>query len=295
MRHTKANLNKQYQHHLTELAFHIRALSRSLPHSPHLDSEVHRSEHYGLILVLRGRARHWLNFEQQTLQAGDLLCIKPGQYQKLELDDLTEGYHISFDSSFLGVGEQETDVEYRTALLQAFEYKRIISIPEQTKSDMADFAARMLEEFNNTHVFKTELLRRYLKVFLVYLARQTETLAPAALRTKTSELVDRFFTLLHRTSSTKRLVGDYALQLCVTANYLNEIVKKNTGYPAGYHVRQRIVLEAKRMATYSNACTKEIAYGLGFSDMAHFSKFFKQYTGSNFSDFKKSSFSAILT
>jgi AraC family transcriptional activator of pobA len=32
---------------------------------------------------------------------------------------------------------------------------------------------------------------------------------------------------------------------------------------------------------------KEIAYFLGFCDMAHFSKFFKNTTGMNFSDFKK--------
>ena len=32
---------------------------------------------------------------------------------------------------------------------------------------------------------------------------------------------------------------------------------------------------------------KEIAYGLGFADLAHFSKYFKRASGINFSDFKK--------
>ena len=65
------------------------------------------------------------------------------------------------------------------------------------------------------------------------------------------------------------------------------MIKKNTGHSAGYHIRQRIILEVKRMVTFAGAPTKEVAYALGFSDMAHFSRFFKQNAGLNFSDFKK--------
>jgi len=42
-----------------------------------------------------------------------------------------------------------------------------------------------------------------------------------------------------------------------------------------------------RLAVYSDVCMKEIAYLLGFSDTAHFSKFFKKSTGMNFSEFKR--------
>ena len=54
--------------------------------------------------------------------------------------------------------------------------------------------------------------------------------------------------------------------------------------PAG---RQRVVLEAKRQATYSGASMKEIAHQLGFDDIAHFSKFFKNFSGLSFSNYKK--------
>ena len=83
------------------------------------------------------------------------------------------------------------------------------------------------------------------------------------------------------------MVADYASQLLVTPNYLNGIVKKNTGQSAGHLIRKRVVLEAKRMARYSDAGMKEIAYYLGFSDSGHFSKFFKTVSGMNFTDFKK--------
>ena len=93
--------------------------------------------------------------------------------------------------------------------------------------------------------------------------------------------------LLDKNFKEKKMVAEYAAQLLVTPNYLNRIVKKITGFSAGHHIRQRVVLEAKRMGRYSDAGMKEIAYDLGFLDSAHFSRFFKTFGGINFSEFKR--------
>lgn len=100
-------------------------------------------------------------------------------------------------------------------------------------------------------------------------------------------LVQQFMSLLEKHYKTEKMVAGYASLLSVTPNYLNEIIKKTTGYSAGHHIRQRVVLEAKRQATYSDHCMKQIGYYLGFDDTAHFSKFFKNAAGINFTDFKK--------
>ena len=100
--------------------------------------------------------------------------------------------------------------------------------------------------------------------------------------------------LLDKNFKEKKMVAEYAAQLLVTPNYLNLIVKKNTGISAGHHIRQRIVLEAKRMGRYSGAGMKAIAYDLGFLDSAHFSKFFKTFGGTNFSEFKKGALTVPL-
>lgn len=98
----------------------------------------------------------------------------------------------------------------------------------------------------------------------------------------------KFLSLLEKNYTQKRMVTDYAEELVVTPSYLNEVVKKISGFPASHHIQQRIVLEAKRQAAFSNVTMKEIAYNLGFDDTAHFSKFFKNASGMSFTDFKKS-------
>ena len=83
-------------------------------------------------------------------------------------------------------------------------------------------------------------------------------------------------------------VREYAAKLFVSPSYLNSVVKKNSGCSASYHIRGRIVREAKRQAMFGEMNMKEIAYHLGFSNSAHFSKFFKTIAGQTFSDFKQS-------
>jgi AraC-like DNA-binding protein len=47
------------------------------------------------------------------------------------------------------------------------------------------------------------------------------------------------------------------------------------------------VLEAKRKAVFGGYSMKEAAYDLGFYDPSHFSKYFKNSSGVNFTDFKR--------
>jgi len=73
--------------------------------------------------------------------------------------------------------------------------------------------------------------------------------------------------------------ADYARQLHVSIPYLNECVKNTTGHSVSYHIRQRIVLEAKRLLYHSNQSLKEIAATLGFDDYAYFSRLFTKVAG----------------
>ena len=52
-------------------------------------------------------------------------------------------------------------------------------------------------------------------------------------------------------------------------------------------IQERVITEAKRLFYYTDKSVKEIADDLGFEDVAHFSKFFKNCTTQNPSELKK--------
>jgi AraC-like DNA-binding protein/mannose-6-phosphate isomerase-like protein (cupin superfamily) len=264
-----------------------RLEQRDLPDiSPDIKGRI--SSHYEIIWILKGEGNLWLNHEKQRIPEGAISCIKPNLWHKLEAEGILQGFVLSFNEPFLGIGDHEIESGYRSALISVFESEQPLLTEAAATADMQEIAEKLQWEFDNADLFRTEILQRYLKVFLVYLARQFEQRCSGMFRQKRMVgLVERFFSLLTEDIGIKRTVGDYARQLFVTPNYLNEMIKKNTGHSAGYHIRQRIILEVKRMVTFAGAPTKEVAYALGFSDMAHFSRFFKQNAGLNFSDFKK--------
>ena len=67
--------------------------------------------------------------------------------------------------------------------------------------------------------------------------------------------------------------------LHITPNHLNALVQEILGRPAGAVIRDRVLLEAKRLLTNADMTAAEIAYELNFQDNSYFSRFFKKYAG----------------
>jgi len=92
--------------------------------------------------------------------------------------------------------------------------------------------------------------------------------------------------LLEKNYSQWHQVNTYAMQLNITPDYLNNVIKSSIGKTAKELIVQRIIMEAKRLGLHTVLSLKEIAFALGFEDPSHFSKFYKNETGQPFSDFR---------
>ena len=94
------------------------------------------------------------------------------------------------------------------------------------------------------------------------------------------EVVNKDFRkLLEANYPTDKRPADYASRLNLSVAYLNECVKRVTGYSVSHHIQQRVVLEAKRLLYHSDHSVKEIAVVLGYSDYPYFSRMFNKQTG----------------
>ncbi|SHM72999.1 AraC-type DNA-binding protein [Chitinophaga jiangningensis] len=216
------------------------------------------------------------------VRAGQLITWKPGAE--------VHGFVLSFSAGFIHNSEPEFNETFYGFLQQLLnEVKMSISGAAETV-EMQDILLKMEKEYRANNSWKTELLKRYLKIFLIYLSRLLESRMDLPQVNRNGEILQKFMALLEKHFLTEKMVTAYADMLAVTPNYLNMVIKRCTGYPASYHIRQRVVLEAKRRAAHSDSRMKEIAYFLGFCDTSHFSKFFKSATGMNFTDFKKELF-----
>ena len=67
---------------------------------------------------------------------------------------------------------------------------------------------------------------------------------------------------------------------------LNKSVNECSGKSPLAFINERIILEAKLMAKYTNMMIKEISASLGYDDPSYFVKFFKRQTGYLPSEFR---------
>jgi AraC-like DNA-binding protein len=84
-----------------------------------------------------------------------------------------------------------------------------------------------------------------------------------------------------------KLPKAYADLLYITPNHLNALCQDLLGKTAGELIRDRVLLEAKRLLTNAGATVTEIAYQLNFQDNSYFNRFFKKYVGVTPDEFRK--------
>tara|TARA_R110002050_G_scaffold261610_2_gene401814 strand:- start:1473 stop:2075 length:603 start_codon:yes stop_codon:yes gene_type:complete len=96
----------------------------------------------------------------------------------------------------------------------------------------------------------------------------------------------KFSKLVTESISKNLTVKEYANQLHLTVEKLNELCKESYGQNPKKIILEKKMTEAKRLLHFTDLSVKEIAFQLGFEDSSYFSRIFKQKTKLSPSDFK---------
>ncbi|SFD75905.1 transcriptional regulator, AraC family [Chitinophaga sp. CF118] len=270
-------------------SFEIHAIEWAEKMEKANDNVPHRHDYFEIVWVKEGAGTCLIDLECMDLTSNHVYCLSPGQLHQFRANNDLRGYVLSFTPDFLLMPEGTPTLISR----QKYACSRAIKVSEEMKTEMEDLLLKMMKEYDNFFLLRSEILKGLLKIFLIYLTRQYEPRMADIASPRRVELVNRFFAIVEKKYMEHKMVSDYAEELNISPNHLNEIVKKASGFPASYHIRQRVLLEAKRLAAYSGASMKEIAYSLGFEDIAHFSKFFKNLSGLNFTSYKKTAMKSM--
>ncbi|HEX6427265.1 MAG TPA: helix-turn-helix domain-containing protein [Niastella sp.] len=241
-----------------------------------------RQKQYLIFWSQKGRG--WLKLDSMRLDLQDntAYCVSPNQVIQLSLTPEAAGYIIRFSAVFLMVTPNKVNPLYGNL----FNHPSI-RIQDKVTIELKRIFAGMENEFGSNSPLKTDILREYLKIVLMYLTGESLPAEEQDGLSTRAEIINRFFVLLQENFTEKKQVSEYARMMSISANYLNNIIKKGSGYAASYHIQQQIMKEARRQAIYTNKSMKEIAYDLGFEEYTHFSKFFKKLEGMPFSIFRK--------
>lgn len=97
---------------------------------------------------------------------------------------------------------------------------------------------------------------------------------------KFSQLVELHYKKLHT-------VADYANILAISPKILHKRLTKNGQASPNDLIKERIILEAKRLLAHTTLSVKEIGYSLGYEDPAYFVRLFMNQSGTSPVEFRK--------
>lgn len=146
---------------------------------------------------------------------------------------------------------------------------------------------KMAAELSTDYTFKYDLLRNYV-LELIHTGQKLKPIESLSNATNASgrisslfiELLERQFPIENDAQIIQiKAPADFAKTLGVHINHLNKVLKETTGKSTTEIINGRIAEEAKILLKQTQWNISEIAFALGFDEVAHFSNFFKKHTG----------------
>lgn len=237
----------------------------------------HRKDYYQLVFVRRGGSRHWVDMRPYVLQDNTFYFTVPGQLMVKEEPQPLWGTTLAFSGEFLAL-QQHTALA-KLPLLQNLHNAHELRLTAADAAFVEDILDKLAAEYHRPPgQWQHRMLAAYLEVLLIHLSRlYTQQFAAAAVADQL--LLKNYRAKIEESFREQHEVGAYAALLHISAGYLSEVVKAQSGKPAITHIQERLVLEARRLLFHTPSSVKEIAFDLGFADASYFTRFFKRETG----------------
>jgi AraC family transcriptional activator of pobA len=193
---------------------------------------------------------------------------------------VTNGWVVSFTEDVAdALGDQSGEA---VARLKALAIEPLVPLANAAESRRLSALCAELDEEAS---LAREGYRLAMRALVALIAIEVVRLAASRARSgavtlsRTDAQIEQLRRLIDEHFRKERLVSFYAGKLAMTADRLNDHVKRATGVTAGHLIRQRVLTEAKRQLVFTGQAIHEIAYDLAFSDPSHFTRFFRKQTG----------------
>ncbi|MFD1694549.1 helix-turn-helix domain-containing protein [Roseibium aestuarii] len=261
--------------------FHVETIparSRSLGWSLEPHSHAHL---FQILLILAGSGRLAADGEEATIAPATAVYVPAGSIHGWTFEPGTEGYVVSFTGDYLtGGGEDLTQAE-RAAL--TCPGTRVVKL-DATGARRLSFALQEMAVERDRAGARRAIFRTLLGLSLVLLFDPAERSVQAEPGREFSLV--QFKALVEDHFLTERGAEFYADALGLSVARLNRFCRLFLDRTAAQAVRDRVMLEAKRLLTFSGRSVQEVAFDLGYDDPAYFSRIFRKETGRAPQDFR---------
>jgi len=238
-----------------------------------LNEERYRS--YIRVLYLPAGYTLTIDFRQFTTKTNSLFFINANQYFAVQKAGSKPGLLLYYNRDFYCVQIHDAEVACDGLLFNNVFEIPMLALPAGEHRAISAILQQIGEEFSAQLSSREEMIRTYLKQIIIRATRLWKQRHQAqAEPSNDMEFFRSFNRLVEIHFREKHGLADYAGLLAMTPKTLNKKLARIHVLRPNDLIKDRILLEAKRLLTYTPMSIKEIAYHLGYDDPAYFNRLF---------------------
>ena len=233
--------------------------------APHRHARLHQ-----VLLIANGGGWATLDGKTQALPTGSLVNVPPEHVHSFRFEKDTRGWVTTLadellDELLVGGGTLRSELDQACVL--------------SADTFLTQTVHQIWLEFSAQEKARALVLRGLSGVLLGWVARQLAQSTLADAKFNDSELVQRFKELIELNFKAHWTVSQYAKALSISPTHLSRLTRAANGSSALRMIEARLMREARRNLAYTNLSISSIAYTLGFTDPAYFSRVFTRDAG----------------
>ena len=241
--------------------------------------------HVSLKAGISGKITYGRN--SYDFQEGTMVFVKPGQalsYKDPQDQPGSGGWTLFFHPDLIRKSELGKNI--RNYSFFSYETHEALHLSDEEKASLTQLVRKIESEYRqNIDRHTQKLIIANIELLLDYCTRYYDrqfyvrSNLNQDLVTRFEGLLTAYFDCEQSLQSGLPTVKYCGEQLNMSASYLSDLLKKQTGRTAQQHIQDTIIDRAKTLLLGTQEQVSQIAYGLGFEYPQHFSKMFKARTG----------------
>ena len=245
-------------------------------------SSVHTLTYYDITFVTEGEGRFSIDNQTNEATSRDVFFSKPGEIRNWDTRHIVNGYALIFEDEFLSSLFKDSLFVQHLSFFQSGKPSSKLRLPDELYMRILQILRNIKTEIDTYKQNDVYVLRALLYEVLMLFDREYKKVNMEE-ETTSKEVgnihINKFMKLVESHLTEQHSVQYYADKLCITPNYLNEIVTSTKGISAKQYIRHKVMDEATRLLTYTDFPISDIAFELHFSTVSYFIRSFRQHTG----------------
>ncbi len=265
--------------------FFVQRLEDAPDHA--LSTNLRRHTYYLAIWVTSGSGQHVVDFEKNEIRPNSLFFVRPGQVQQWLIDEPVTGLVCLFNEAIFhvhGAHQFFNELSFLAPFVKTPSY--FVGNAEQARQIQV-FFDNIYASYESSGWGQGAEILSWLQLLCIFAERESEQVQPIQTLTPSQQITRDFLNLADKNAMEEHNLAFYAGKLGITVGHLTETVKAVYGISAGELLRNRLILEAKRLLAHTDLTMAEIAEQLNYTDPSYFGRAFKRDAGQTPRNFRQ--------